>query len=59
MNPNDLAVAIVFVFLGGIGVGMVVAINLRDRIWRGKGDHEYMNTMASGGHLYTVKREKP
>ena len=28
------------------------------RRWREKGDHDYMNRMASGGHLYQVKREE-
>ena len=26
--------------------------------WREKGDHDYMNRMASGRHLYQVKREE-
>ena len=29
------------------------------RRWRTKGDHDYMNRMESGGHLYQVKREPP
>jgi hypothetical protein len=46
-------------FFTGLLIGLLAGMKGRDRIWRGKGDHEYMNRMASGGHLYTVKRERP
>lgn len=40
-------------FLTGMVFGKLAA----DRIWRRKGDHEYMNRMESGGRLYIVKQE--
>ena len=39
-------------FLGSLFGQMTEA-----RRWREKGDHDYMNRMASGRHLYQVKRE--
>jgi len=40
-------------FIGGLWLGSY----LQARLWRGKGDHEYMNRMESGGNLYIVRRE--
>ncbi len=45
---------VVFAFLCGAALGRW----LEARIWRGKGDHEHMNRMASGGNLYQVRREQ-
>lgn len=45
----------VYALVGGLWAGALLA----DRKWREKGDHDYMNRMASGGHLYQVKRELP
>ena len=44
---------IFMVFCGGALFGQWA----RDARWREKGDHPYMNRMASGGYLYQVKRE--
>ena len=41
----------------GLAMGLALGVLLANRKWREKGDHEYMNTMASGRHLYTVKRQ--
>jgi hypothetical protein len=46
-------------FFTGLAIGLLAGMKGRDRIWRGKGDHKYMNRMESGGSLYTVKRDKP
>lgn len=56
MEPDAIPILI---SCGGIifVAGMYIGIWGRDRIWRSKGDHEYMNTIASGKHLYYVKRE--
>lgn len=43
--------------LWGFVLGGLIGTWGRDRIWRQKGDHPYMNRMASGGRLYQVKRE--
>jgi hypothetical protein len=40
-------------------VGVLLGVWMEARRWREKGDHEYMNTKESGGHLYQVKREDP
>ncbi len=44
------------------GIGFVLGCNLgawsEGRRWREKGDHDYMNRMASGHYLYQVKRER-
>jgi hypothetical protein len=40
----------------GLPLGLALGAYLEARIWRGKGDHDYMNTKESGGSLYTVKR---
>lgn len=45
------------VILDAFSVGLIIGIWLSNRRWRGVGDHEYMNTMASGPGLYTVKRQ--
>lgn len=45
------------VALAAFTAGLALGSWLQARLWRGKGDHEYMNRMASGGALYTVKRE--
>ena len=39
------------------GVGILVGAWMEARRWREKGDHDYINRMASGRHLYQVKRE--
>jgi len=44
--------SILAAFVAGLWLGSW----LQARLWRSKGDHEYMNRMASGGALYTVKR---
>ncbi len=36
-------------------IGGWLGMYLRDRVWRAKGNHEYMNTMESDGKLYLVK----
>ncbi len=41
----------------GLGLGSWLGRWGEARRWREKGDHEYMNRMASGRHLYQVKRE--
>ena len=41
----------------GLTVGVVLGAWMEARRWREKGDHAYMNSMASGRHLYQVKRE--
>ena len=38
--------------------GAVFGMWARDSRWREKGEHEYMNRMASGGRLYIVRRDK-
>jgi len=43
-----------FVFFFGVWVGQ----KSEARRWRNKGNHEYMNRMASGGYLYEVKKEQ-
>jgi hypothetical protein len=45
------------VFFAGLAVGLLVGARLEALQWRAKGDHDYMNRMASGKHLYNVKRE--
>ena len=40
---------------GSSVVGCALGMWLRDFKWREKGDHDYMNTMESGGRLYKVK----
>jgi len=42
----------------GFPLGLALGAYLEARIWRGKGDHEYMNRKESGGRLYVVKREQ-
>ena len=49
----NTAIIALLAFTAGLWLGSW----LQARLWRGKGDHEYMNRMASGGALYTVKRE--
>ncbi len=39
------------------GAGFWLGMWTESSKWREKGDHEYMNRMASGKHLYQVKRE--
>ncbi len=46
-----------FLLLGFV-LGMWFGGWLTDRLWRSKGDNEYMNTIASGGKLYDVKVRK-
>lgn len=41
----------------GLAVGVLLGAWMEARRWREKGDHDYMNRMASGHHLYQVKRE--
>ncbi len=56
MNIPDIPsvyLAILYAFL----LGAVLGRWAEARLWRGKGDHDYMNRMASGGALYIVKRE--
>lgn len=54
---TDLTTLVAISWFAGLTVGLLIGKLGADRIWRGKGDHEYMNTMASGGNLYQVKRE--
>ena len=42
----------------GLGIGFILGSWGQARRWREVGNHEYMNRMASGRHLYQVKREK-
>ncbi len=51
MEPKFI-IGIVFLFFA---IGMYLGMWMRDFKWREKGDHEYMNTMESGGRLYKVK----
>ncbi len=37
-------------------MGGMLGMHLRDRVWKAKGDHQYMNTMECGGKLYLVKK---
>ena len=39
------------------GAGFYLGEWTEARKWRDKGDHDYMNRIASGRHLYKVKRE--
>ena len=36
-------------------VGVLLGQRAEARLWRERGDHEYMNTMESGGKLYLVR----
>jgi hypothetical protein len=47
-------------FLGvaiGCLVGLIIGKQSEAALWRGKGDHPYMNRMESWGRLYFVKNE--
>lgn len=39
-------------------IGLAVGGALEARLWRLKGDHDYMNTMESRGRIYKVKCER-
>ena len=39
-------------------IGLWLGAWAADRKWRRRGNHEYMNRMESGGHLYQVKNER-
>ena len=45
------------VILLAFALGGKFGMWMEARRWREKGDHDYMNRMESGGHLYQVKRE--
>jgi len=47
-----------YLFTIGFGLGIWAGGCLEARLWRIKGDHKYMNRMASGRNLYFVKNEK-
>lgn len=48
-----------WLFIIAFAFGVLLGQRLEALKWREKGDHKYMNRMASGGRLYQVKREKP
>ncbi len=45
------------VFFGGAILGLMIGRIAEARRWRSKGNHLYLNRMASGGRLYEVRRE--
>lgn len=52
-TAGDFVMLLILVF----GLGVFVGTWAEARKWREKGDHEYLNRMASGKHLYVVRRD--